>query len=73
MKYITETIKRAEKAGFSMADICREAGIDQAQLSRWLAGHTVPLISSIDKLKDATNRLIKKRSKVLGKMGQSNE
>jgi len=65
MNYITEIIERAEKAGFKMADICREAGIDQAQMSRWIAGHTVPLITSIEKLRTATDRLIIGRIKSL--------
>ena len=65
MNYLTEIIERAEKAGFKMADICREAGIDQAQMSRWMAGHTVPLITSIEKLKTATDRLIAGRIKSL--------
>jgi transcriptional regulator with XRE-family HTH domain len=65
MNYITEIIERAEKAGFKMADICREAGIDQAQMSRWVAGHTVPLITSIEKLRTATDRLIIGRIKSL--------
>ena len=65
MNYITEIIERADKAGFKMADICREAGIDQAQMSRWMAGHTVPLVSSIEKLRTATDRLIAGRIKSL--------
>jgi transcriptional regulator with XRE-family HTH domain len=66
MNYITEIIERAEKAGFKMSDICREAGIDQAQMSRWMAGHTVPLITSIEKLRTATDRLIASRVEALG-------
>jgi hypothetical protein len=66
MNYITEIIERADKAGFKMSDICREAGIDQAQMSRWIAGHTVPLITSIEKLKTATDRLIASRVEALG-------
>ena len=65
MNYLTEIIERADKAGFKMADICREAGIDQAQMSRWMAGHTVPLITSIEKLRTATDRLIIGRIKSL--------
>ena len=66
MNYITEIIERADKAGFKMSDICREAGIDQAQMSRWIVGHTVPLITSIEKLKTATDRLIASRVEALG-------
>ena len=65
MNYLTEIIERAEKAGFKMADICRGAAIDQAQMSRWMAGHTVPLITSIEKLRTATDRLIIGRIKSL--------
>lgn len=61
MNYIHEIKERAERAGFKMADICREAGIDQAQMSRWMAGQTVPLVSSIEKLRTATDRLIARR------------
>jgi transcriptional regulator with XRE-family HTH domain len=63
--YITDIKKRAESAGFSMADVSREAGLDQAQVSRWLSGKTIPLVSSIDKLKQATERLIATRRKHL--------
>ena len=59
--YITDIKKRAESAGFSMADVSREAGLDQAQVSRWLSGKTIPLVSSIDRLKQATERLITTR------------
>ena len=59
--YITDIKKRAESAGFSMADVSREAGLDQAQVSHWLSGKTIPLVSSIDKLKQATERLIATR------------
>ena len=59
--YITDIKTRAESAGFSMADVSREAGLDQAQVSRWLSGKTIPLVSSIDKLKQATERLIATR------------
>ncbi len=59
--YITDIKKRAESAGFSMADVSREAGLDQAQVSRWLSGKTIPLVSSVEKLKQATERLITSR------------
>lgn len=65
--YITDVKKRAETAGFNMAEVCREAGLDQAQVSRWLSGKTVPLVSSIDKLRQATDRLIAARLESLQK------
>jgi transcriptional regulator with XRE-family HTH domain len=70
MNYLNEITERAKSAGFSMADICREAGINQSQMSRWIAGNTVPLISSIDKLRLATDRLIAKRITELDRLGQ---
>jgi transcriptional regulator with XRE-family HTH domain len=70
MNYLHEITQRAEKAGFKMSDICREAGINQSQMSRWIAGNTVPLISSIDKLRLATDRLIAKRITELDRLGQ---
>jgi transcriptional regulator with XRE-family HTH domain len=63
--YITDIKKRAESAGFSMAEVSREAGLDQAQVSRWLSGRTIPLISSVEKLKLATERLISSRIEAL--------
>jgi transcriptional regulator with XRE-family HTH domain len=70
MNYLNEITQRAEKAGFKMSDICREAGINQSQMSRWIAGNTIPLISSIDKLRLATDRLIAKRITELDRLGQ---
>ena len=64
--YISEIIERAERAGFNMSDICREANINRSQLSHWIAGRNVPLISSVEKLKHATDRLIAKRKALIG-------
>jgi transcriptional regulator with XRE-family HTH domain len=65
--YITDIKKRAESAGFNMAEVSREAGLDQAQVSRWISGKTVPLVSSVDKLKQALDRLITTRISELTK------
>ena len=65
--FITDVKKRAEAAGFNMAEVSREAGLDQAQVSRWVSGKTVPLVSSIDKLRQATDRLIAMRLETLTK------
>jgi transcriptional regulator with XRE-family HTH domain len=65
--YITDIKKRAFDTGFSMAEVSREAGIDQAQVSRWYSGKTIPLVSSVDKLKQALDRLVAKRMKTLKK------
>jgi transcriptional regulator with XRE-family HTH domain len=50
-----------------MAEVSREAGLDQAQVSRWISGKTVPLVSSVDKLKAALDRLIATRIDTLTK------
>ena len=65
--FITDVKKRAHEAGFNMAEVSREAGLDQAQVSRWVSGKTVPLVSSIDKLRQATDRLIASRIETLTK------
>ena len=44
-----------------MAEVSRKAEIDQAQVSRWISGKTVPLVSSVDKLKAALDALIAQR------------
>ncbi len=65
--YITDIKKKAAAAGFNMAEVSREAGLDQAQVSRWISGKTVPLVSSVDKLKFALDRLIATRIDTLTK------
>lgn len=59
--YITDIRQRAEAAGFNMAEVSRKAEIDQAQVSRWISGKTVPLVSSVDKLRIALDALIAQR------------
>lgn len=59
--YITDIKAKAEASGFNMAEVSRKAEIDQAQVSRWISGKTVPLVSSVDKLRVALNALIAQR------------
>ena len=59
--YITDIRQRAEAAGFNMAEVSPKAEIDQAQVSRWISGKTVPLVSSVDKLRIALDALIAQR------------
>lgn len=68
--YIQEIQERARLAGFNMAEVCREAGIDQAAFSRWKRGTTVPLVSSMQRLRDAVDRLIAARLESIDKIGQ---
>jgi prophage regulatory protein len=49
---------RARKKGFKMNDIAYASGFDQAQLSRWSTGKTIPLYSNIMKLEQAVDALI---------------
>lgn len=56
---------KVEAAGFRMSDLCRVAGIDQAQLSRWANGQTEPLYSNMMKLEEAADALVEARLKVL--------
>jgi transcriptional regulator with XRE-family HTH domain len=65
--YITDIKQRAFDAGFNMAEVSREAGLDQAQVSRWSSGKTIPLVSSVDKLRQALDRLIAARISQLTK------
>ena len=68
--YIREIQERAALAGFTMADVCREAGLDPSVASRWKAGKVTPLVSSIHRLKDAADRLIAQRIESIDKIGQ---
>lgn len=68
--YIQEIQERAKLAGFNMAEVCREAGIDQAAFSRWKRGTTIPLVSSMQRLRDAVDRLIAARLESIDKIGQ---
>jgi transcriptional regulator with XRE-family HTH domain len=65
--YITDIRQRAAAAGFNMAEVSRKAEIDQAQVSRWISGKTVPLVTSIDKLRTALDALIAQRISQLTK------
>jgi len=52
-KRLTDQVRRAiEKSGVSRYRICREAGIDQASISRFMAGKTGLTLASLDRLAD---------------------
>lgn len=51
----------AGAAGFTMADVCREAGIHQAQVSRWKAKVSEPRLSGLQRLEDALAALSAQR------------
>jgi transcriptional regulator with XRE-family HTH domain len=64
---INDIKQKVESAGFRMADLCRVAGISQAQLSRWQNGITEPLYINMNKLEQAAQALIEARLRVLNK------
>lgn len=41
-----------------MNAVCREAGIQQPQVSRWMSGSVKPLWESVNQLEQALRRLI---------------
>ena len=71
---IKDVMAKAAAAGYSMADVCRVAEIDQSQASRWLSGRTKPLYDSVKRLNDATDALVVARLEVLNKaMDEANQ
>ena len=64
---IKDVLVKASTAGYTMADVCRVAQIDQSQVSRWLSGRTKPLYDSVKRLNDATDALVAARLEVLNK------
>jgi transcriptional regulator with XRE-family HTH domain len=49
---------RAERAGFRIADLCRESGIAHPLVSRWRKKLYEPRLSSLHKLEDALDSLL---------------
>lgn len=41
-----------------MNSVCREAGIQQPQVSRWMSGSVKPLWDSVNQLEQALDRLL---------------
>jgi len=72
---IISSIKvQIELTGLKMSDLCRVMGIDQAQMSRWTSGATEPLYSTVVRIEEAADLLIKERMKALNlKMKALNE
>ena len=72
---IISSIKvQIESTGLKMSDLCRVMGIDQAQMSRWISGGVEPLYSTVVRIEEAADLLIKERMKALNlKMKALNE
>lgn len=64
---ISEIREKAQSAGFRLADVCRVAEIDQAQVSRWSSGATEPLYGSVKRLEEAVDALVAARMQTLSK------
>ena len=64
---IKDVLVKASAAGYTMADVCRVAQIDQSQVSRWLSGRTKPLYASVVRLNQVVDAMVAARLQVLNK------
>lgn len=60
--YLHDLESRVELAGFTMARLCRKAGMQQSLVSRWKARAYEPRLSSLRKLEDALTALAAERN-----------
>ena len=58
MESVQDIRDRAKASGIRMNAVCREAGIQQPQVSRWMSGSVKPLWESVNQLEQALRRLI---------------
>jgi len=58
MESVQDIRDRARAHNLRMNAVCREAGIQPPQVSRWLSGAVSPLWSSINDLSMALDRLV---------------
>jgi len=70
MQTIESIRKKAESAGFTITDVARNADFDPAQVSRYATGKTIPLVTSIQRLQESVDSLIKARLKALKRAGR---
>jgi len=61
MQQVEDLRLKAEAAGYSLADVSRHAGIDPSQVSRYAVGKTIPLLTTMRKLEESVDSLIKTR------------
>jgi transcriptional regulator with XRE-family HTH domain len=61
MQLIDSIREKAEKAGFTITDVARQAGLDPSQVSRYATGKTIPLVTSIKRLEESVDSLIQSR------------
>ena len=58
MESVQDIRDRAKANGIRMNAVCREAGIQQPQVSRWMSGSVKPLWESVQALAAALDRLL---------------
>jgi len=58
MESVQDIRDRAKAHGLRMNAVCRKAGIQPPQVSRWLSGAVSPLWSSVNALSLALDRLV---------------
>lgn len=59
---ISEQVRKAiEKSGLSHYEVCKRAGVDQAAMSRFMAGKRGLSLSTVDRLAEALDLELKKR------------
>jgi transcriptional regulator with XRE-family HTH domain len=58
MQSVQDIRDKAKEHGIRMNAVCREAGIQQPQVSRWMSGSVKPLWESVHALAAALDRLL---------------
>jgi len=58
MQSVQDIRDKAREHGIRMNAVCREAGIQQPQVSRWMSGSVKPLWESVYALAAALDRLL---------------
>jgi predicted transcriptional regulator len=64
MQSVQDIRDKAREHGIRMNAVCREAGIQQPQVSRWMSGSVKPLWESVNQLEQALLKLIDQKSPV---------
>jgi len=60
-KVLADLENRIGASGFSMAQVCKQAKVSQAQVSRWRSQTYEPRLSGLKKLEDALYALLADR------------
>jgi len=73
MQTIENIREKAEKAGYTITDVARHAGFDPSQVSRYVTGKTIPLVTSIQRLEESVDSLIQQRLRALNRTERAEE